>query len=147
MQQNLQKMYKRALDMRSSWLNRWDNARRYTMPCADDDTATLFDATAADAADNLAASIYTLMTPPESMWLQLVGESDLSQNADYATSVLRANLNDSNFYTTIHQCYMDLVVLGTACLFMAESPIRPCTDILNTIFTQCSIPHNIHVRP
>lgn len=123
MYQKLQNMYKRALDMRAPWLNRWDAARRYTMPTADDDAATLFDATAMDASDNLAASIYTLLTPPESMWLQLVGESELSQNADYATNVLRANLNDSNFYTTIHQCYMDLVVLGTACLFMSENPI------------------------
>ncbi len=123
MYQKLQNMYKRALDNRAPWINRWDAARRYTMPTADDDAATLFDATAMDASDNLAASIYTLLTPPESMWLQLVGESELSQNADYATNVLRAHLNDSNFYTTIHQCYMDLVVLGTACLFMAENPI------------------------
>ena len=123
MKQNLQILYKRALDMRAPWLNRWDSARRYAMPCADDDVATLFDATASDAADNLAASIYTLMTPPESMWLQLVPESDLSPDAEYATKVLRAHLNDSNFYTTIHQCYMDLVVLGTACLFMGQNPI------------------------
>ncbi len=119
----LNEMYHRALDARAPWLNRWDSARRYTMPSADDDAATLFDATAADAADNLAASIYSLLTPPESLWISLVPESDASPDAEFATARLRANLNDSNFYTTIHQCYMDLVVLGTACLFMAESPI------------------------
>ena len=153
MQKNLQNLYKRALDMRSPWIARWDAARRYTVPSADDDAATLYDATAADAADNLAASIYTLLTPPESMWLQLVGESELSQNADYATTVLRANLNDSNFYTTIHQCYMDLVILGTACLFMAEAPIGassaftftaiPMSDIAilpNAVFHMTSMP-------
>lgn len=123
MQKNLQNLYKRALDMRTPWLSRWDTARRYAMPSTDEDVATLFDSTAMDASDNLAASIYTLLTPPESMWLQLIGESELSQNAGVATAALRANLNDSNFYTTIHQCYMDLVVLGTACLFMAENPI------------------------
>ena len=135
MQKNLQSLYKRALNTRSPWIARWDAARRYTIPSADDDAATLYDATAADAADNLAASIYTLLTPPESMWLQLVGESELSQNADYATTVLRANLNDSNFYTTIHQCYMDLVILGTACLFMAETPIGA-----SSAFTFTAIP-------
>lgn len=135
MQNNLQNMYKRALDIRAPWLKRWDDARRYTMPTADDDSATLFDATASDASDNLAASIYTLLTPPESMWLSLIPESELSPDADYATRVLRANLNDSNFYTTIHQCYMDLVVLGTACLFMAESPIGA-----SSAFTFTSIP-------
>ena len=123
MQSNLQQLYKRALDMREPWLRRWESARRYTMPLADDDGATLFDATASDAVDNLAASLYTLLTPPESLWLSLVPESDSSPDAQMATNVLRANLNDSNFYTTIHQCYLDLVISGTACLFMAENPI------------------------
>ncbi len=123
MQNNLLQLYKRAISLREPWINRWDDARKYTMPTSDSDLATLYDATASDAADNLAASIYTLLTPPESMWLQLVPESELSPDADYATSVLRAHLNDSNFYTTIHQCYMDLVTLGTACLFMGQNPI------------------------
>lgn len=123
MQNNLEQMYRRALDARAPWLARWNAAMRYTMPTNDTDVATLFDATAADAVDNLAASIYSLMTPPESLWLTLIPESDASPDADAATAALRANLNDSNFYTTIHQCYLDLVILGTACLFMAETPI------------------------
>lgn len=123
MQNNLEQMYRRALDARTPWVARWDAAMRYTMPTNDTDVATLFDATAADAVDNLAASIYSLMTPPESLWLTLIPESDASPDADAATAALRANLNDSNFYTTIHQCYLDLVILGTACLFMAETPI------------------------
>lgn len=123
MQKNLQQMYRRALDMRAPWINRWDAAMRYTIPKTDDDVATLFDATASDAADNLAASIYSLLTPPESLWVSLVPEGPDSPDAVAATMALRANLNDSNFYTTIHQCYMDLIILGTACLFMAENPI------------------------
>ena len=123
MQKNLQQMYRRALDMRAPWINRWDAAMRYTIPTTDDDVATLFDATASDAADNLAASIYSLLTPPESLWVSLVPEGPDSPDAVAATIALRANLNDSNFYTTIHQCYMDLIILGTACLFMAENPI------------------------
>ncbi len=153
MHNNLSNLYKRALDLRAPWLNRWDMARRYTVPTSDEDMATIFDATAMDASDNLAASIYSLLTPPESLWVQLIGESAQSQNADIATSALRANLNDSNFYTTIHQCYMDLVTLGTACLCMAESPIGassaftftaiPMTDIAilpNAVFHTTSMP-------
>ena len=123
MKQDLQQMYRRAMDLRTPWITRWDSALRYTFPRSDDDAATLFDATAADAADNLAASIYSLLTPPESLWISLVPESADSPDATAATAALRVNLNDSNFYTTIHQCYMDLIVLGTACLFMAENPI------------------------
>ena len=123
MKYDLQQMYTRAINMREPWLRRWADARRYTMPSTDEDLATLFDATASDAADNLAACMYSLLTPPESLWLNLVRESPDSPDPEIATAALRANLNDSNFYTTIHQCYMDLVTVGTACLFMAESPI------------------------
>ncbi len=121
--QNLQKMYTRALNMREPWLQRWDDARRYTVPITAAENATLFDGTAADAVDNLAASMYTLLTPPESLWINLVRESSDSPDPEIATNALRANLNDSNFYTTVHQCYMDLCIYGTACLFMAENPI------------------------
>ncbi len=152
MKYDLEKMYRRAIALREPWLKRWDDARRYTMPQSDSDMATLFDATAADAADNLAACMYSLLTPPESLWIHLVPESDESPNAEVATAALRANLNDSNFYTTVHQCYLDLVTLGTACLFMAESPIGaasaftftaiPMTDIAilpNAVFHTASI--------
>ena len=123
MQNNLQQMYKRALDARAPWLRRWEDAMRYTMPTDDADNATLFDATAADCADNLAAAMYSLLTPPESLWINLVPESPDSPDAAAAAAALRAHLNDSNFYTSVHQCYLDLVTLGTACLFMAENPI------------------------
>ena len=153
MQKNLMQLYKRALDERNVWLNRWKTAMRYTIPTDDSDAATLFDATASDAADNLAASMYSLLTPPESLWINLVRESEMSPNAEFATDMLRAHLNDSNFYTTIHQCYTDLIVLGTACLFMAENPIGadsafsftaiPMTDIAilpNAVFHTTSMP-------
>ena len=121
--QNLNKMYNKALALREPWLHRWDDARRYTVPTTDTEVATLFDGTAADAVDNLAASIYTLLTPPESLWINLVRESDASPDPEIATAALRANLNDSNFYTTVHQAYLDLCIYGTACMFMAENPI------------------------
>lgn len=152
MKYDLKKMYARAITLREPWVSRWADARKYTMPTTNEDSAMLFDATAADAADNLAACMYSLLTPPESLWLNLVPESSESPDAETATLALRANLNDSNFYTTVHQCYMDLVTLGTACLFMAESPIGassaftftaiPMTDIAilpNAIFHTATV--------
>ena len=152
MKYDLKKMYARAIAVREPWVSRWADARKYTMPTTNEDSAMLFDATAADAADNLAACMYSLLTPPESLWLNLVPESPESPDAETATLALRANLNDSNFYTTVHQCYMDLVTLGTACLFMAESPIGassaftftaiPMTDIAilpNAVFHTASV--------
>ncbi len=149
---NLQKMYNKAIALREPWLQRWDDARRYTVPTTNTEVATLFDSTAADAVDNLAASIYTLLTPPESLWINLIKESDASPNPEIATNALRANLNDSNFYTTVHQAYMDLCIYGTACMFMTENPIGatsafsfttiPMTDIAilpNAIFHTTSM--------
>lgn len=149
---NLQKMYNKAITLREPWLQRWDDARRYTVPTTNTEVATLFDSTAADAVDNLAASIYTLLTPPESLWINLIKESDASPNPEIATNALRANLNDSNFYTTVHQAYMDLCIYGTACMFMTENPIGatsafsftsiPMTDIAilpNAIFHTTSM--------
>jgi hypothetical protein len=149
-------LYKNALDARAPWLNRWESCQRYTLPRADDESATLFDATAGDAVENLAASMYSLLTPPESLWLSLErtpsdGVTDVIELD--AAQTLRTHLNDSNFYTTIHQCYLDLVILGTACLFMSENPIGadsafsftaiPMQDIAITkgaIYHQTSMP-------
>lgn len=123
MNKNLQNTYKQSLRMRDEWMRRWDDCVRYTMPKSDDDNATLFDATAGDAVDMLAANMFSLLTPPESLWLSLARASELSPDPDAATNALRRHLNDSNFYTTIHQCYLDLCILGTAVLFMSENPI------------------------
>ncbi|MDR0967683.1 MAG: head-tail connector protein [Rickettsiales bacterium] len=125
MNKNLLQLYKKALDARAVWESRWDACQKFTLPTADDDCANLFDSTAGDAAENLAASMYSLLTPPESAWINLEPENPLlpADTAALATLALRAHLNNSDFYTAIHQCYLDLVVLGTACLFMSENPI------------------------
>ena len=123
MNKKINELYKTACDLRAPWLTRWEQCRRYTLPATDSDNATLFDSTAGDASDILAANMFSLLTPPESNWLNLVRESELSPDPIAPQNALRAALNDSNFYTTIHQCYLDLVISGTACLFMSESPI------------------------
>jgi hypothetical protein len=116
-------LYKSAVAARAEWVDRWGQCRRYAMPASDADNASLFDSTAADAADMLAANMFSLLTPPESAWLSIARESELSPDPAAPQAMLRAHLNDSNFYTTIHQCYLDLAILGTACLNMLETPI------------------------
>jgi hypothetical protein len=123
MSKKLNELYKAALDARAEWTGRWEQCKKYALPASDADNAALFDSTAGDAAEALAANMFSLLTPPESNWLSLRRESELSPDPAKPQAALRMHLNDSNFYTTIHQCYIDLVVLGTACLFMAETPI------------------------
>ena len=123
MNPKIHQLYKQSLHGRDGMTRRWDECVRYTMPATADDNAKLFDATAGDAVDMLAANMFSLLTPPESMWVSLTRESEFSPDPDVITAALRRHLNDSNFYTTIHQCYLDLAILGTACLFFAENPI------------------------
>ncbi len=124
MSKNILTMYRMAKQQRAVWDKRWDDCQRYTIPMRDDESASLFDATAADAVDMLAASLFSLMTPPESFWVSLTS-ADSEINVDFTRSenAIRNHLNQSNFYTEIHQCYLDLAILGTACLYMREAPI------------------------
>ena len=100
MSANILQLYKQAIDARESWVRRWTQCQRFSLPTADDESATLFDATAGDAVENLAASMYSLLTPPESLWLNLIRENEieaLNESITYATNMLRTHLNDSNF--------------------------------------------------
>ena len=123
MKEKLISLYKQSLAGRDIWARRWAQCQRYTMPINDESAATLFDATAGDAVDMLAANMFSLLTPPESQWLSLSRASEFSPDPEKTSEALRRHLNDSNFYTTIHQSYLDLAILGTACLFFAENPI------------------------
>ncbi|MDR1697024.1 MAG: head-tail connector protein [Rickettsiales bacterium] len=123
MNKKLQKIYKNARNERDPWMRRWDECAKFSAPETYDDAAILYDATAADAVDMLAANMFSLLTPPESLWLSLERTTEFSPDPVVAENALRAHLNDSNFYTTIHQCYLDLCVLGTACLLFSETPL------------------------
>jgi hypothetical protein len=123
MNKKLLSLYKQSLDGRDGVLRRWTACQRYTLPATDDETAMLFDSTAGDAVDMLAANMFSLLTPPESLWITLARETEFSPDPDAANEALRRHLNNSNFYTTVHQSYLDLAALGTACLFFSENPI------------------------
>ncbi|MCL1785556.1 MAG: portal protein [Alphaproteobacteria bacterium] len=123
MNTKLLSLYKQSMAGRDAFARRWADCRRYTIPTPDDQTAALFDSTAGDAVDMLAANMFSLLTPPESLWISLARETEFSPDPDNATEYLRRHLNNSNFYTTVHQSYLDLATVGTACLFFSENPI------------------------
>jgi hypothetical protein len=89
----------------------------------------LFDGTAADAVDQLAASLLAQLTPPWSRWFGLapgpdVTEADRSALApllERATRTLQAQFDRSNFAVEMHQCCLELVTAGTACLLFEEA--------------------------
>ncbi|WGF89278.1 portal protein [Marinivivus vitaminiproducens] len=131
--------YQRARNARNAWEPLWRDCLSYAMPYRSEsleaatrpDTGDLFDGTAPDAVQQLAASLMAELTPPWSRWFSLVpGPSvpeaerpALALQLEAATRTLHSQFDRSNYAVELHQCFLDLVVLGTATLVFEESPI------------------------
>ena len=119
--------YKAAVAVRQLWEPHWESCYGYTLPrrsahSTASDYAEIYDATASDGVDNLAAGLLAHLTPPWSKWL---GFKSAAPNADVAQweQTLHRHLSQSNFTTEIHQCYLDLIIAGTASLLFEEAPL------------------------
>ncbi len=139
---NLQRIFSRyesARKMRGNWENLWQDCYDYALPQRGGflyaqtpgaaRTDKIFDATAMDAADQLASSLLGNLTPSWSQWVGLKPGSGLSPDEseklapvlEKAGRALQDHFDRSNFAVEIHQCYLDLVVGGTASLCFEES--------------------------
>lgn len=133
--------YERAKSRRSSWEAHWRECYDYAMPQRDGalsgttpgakKTDKLFDGTAPDAVDQLAASLMSELTPPWSRWFDLVPGPDLTDDQaarlsgplDEAAAAIQSHFDRSNFAVEIHQCFLDLVTVGTASLLFEEAAL------------------------
>jgi len=134
--------FRRAKSRRGAWEGLWHDAVGHTLPQRAGGVGTgpqtgpatstrLFDATAGDAAEQLAASLLAELTPPWSRWFGLVPGPAASQDdatalaprLENAAAALQGHLDRSTFATEVHQCYLDLVTVGTACLLFEEAPV------------------------
>ncbi len=133
--------YERAKSKRANWESHWRECYEYAMPQRDgviDDNAPgekktdkLFDGTAPDAVDQLAASLMAELTPPWSRWFELVAGVELTPEESAAiaaplqeaSQAIQSNFDRSNFAVEIHQCFLDLVTIGTASLLFEEAPL------------------------
>jgi hypothetical protein len=122
--------FQRALARRSAHQADWDDAYRHVLPAAHE-SAGLFDATAADAAEQLAASLLAELTPPWSRWFGLAPAKALADTPEGqaaafalegAAEALQSHLDRSNFAVEMHQAFLDLVVTGTGVLLVEEAP-------------------------
>lgn len=135
----LLRRYDRAKERRSSWETTWQECYDYALPQSGDFTRTtqpgkihterLFDGTALDAVDQLAASLLGHLTPPWTQWFGFKPGPDLT-NADAqaiapvleeSARIMQSHFDRSNFSVEMHQCFLDLVVGGTAALYFEES--------------------------
>ncbi|MBL6934030.1 MAG: head-tail connector protein [Alphaproteobacteria bacterium] len=133
------KRYRTAKSRRSVWEAHWQECYDFALPQRDgfNRAATagekksdrIFDGTAADAVDQLAASMLAQLTPPWSRWFGLTAGNDIDPAdrdaiapvLDDTATILQSHFDRSNFTVEMHQCYLDLITGGTASLLMEET--------------------------
>ncbi len=130
--------YERAKSTRKPWENLIHECYDYTYPQkpafssfsnSGSIKTDLYDATATDAVDQLAASLLGNLTPAWSQWFGFKPGPELSeQEAQTITPLLedmahkiQSHLDRSNFSVEMHQCFLDLAIAGTATLYIEET--------------------------
>ena len=108
-------------------------------------TENIFDGTAGMSVDLLSSALHGMLTSGATPWFHLdikdenIGRDDevreFLENA--SMSMMRA-FNRSNFETEVHGLYVDLVVFGTACMFieMEDKTLRFSTRHISEFFVQ-----------
>jgi hypothetical protein len=141
----VRRRFERARSARGAWEQLWQECYEFALPPAQPGlrspdargsappalSSRLFDGTAPDAVDQLAASLLARLTPPWSRWFGLAAGRDLSPDEqqmagpelEAIAETLQTHFDRSNFAVEIHQCYLDLAAAGTACLLFEEAPV------------------------
>lgn len=133
--------FQRATDRRAVWEGHWRDVYAYALPQrehvlggalpGEKKGTRLYDGTAADAVDQLAASLLAELTPPWGRWFDFTlgsdvpedHRTDLESRMEETAAAVQGHFERSNFAVEIHQCYLDLVTAGTACLMFEEAPV------------------------
>lgn len=135
----LRRRFARAKERRAAWEAHWQECYDFALPLRDavlhqpvpgeKKGDRLFDGTAPDAVDQLAASLLSELTPPWAQWFGLTAGPDLAPEEreqvvpllDKVAAVLQSHFDRSNFAVEMHQCYLDVVTGGTASLLFEEA--------------------------
>ena len=142
--EKLVRRYQKAAEKKDSWGEHWRECYEYAFPQRENVSCEgfcensgakknlhLYDGTAPDAVDQLASSLLAELTPAWAKWFGLRAGSELNETEraqvapvlEKTTDVMLQNFEHSNFAVEIHQCYLDLVTAGTACLMFEEAPL------------------------
>jgi hypothetical protein len=129
-------------DDRANFDSMWEELNRFCLPRKDDvywQSLTkgekkgrhLFDGTGWVAVEELATALHSSLTNSVEQWFKLsTGDPKLDQVdavrlwLQDTEEKMRRAINDSNFTTAIHECYLDLCSMGTSVLFMARDDKR-----------------------
>jgi Bacteriophage head to tail connecting protein len=134
--------YQQARKRRRCWEGLWRDCYTYALPQRGagfgqefapgrNPAERLFDSTAMDAVEQLAASLLAELTPPWSQWFGLVPGRNIgaldygffAEMLDGLSQSIQAHFDRSNFALEMHQAFLDLVTVGNATLLCEEAPV------------------------
>ena len=132
---SLDRRFETLQRQRSVFEHHWQDCADYMLPRkaditknrseGDKRTELIYDSTAIHAVELLAASLHGMLTSPSVPWFNLRYRNDQINENDEANEWLEAcskamykAFNRSNFQSEIHELYYDLVVFGTAGIFI-----------------------------
>jgi len=129
---------------RGTWESHWQDLTNFVLPNdsdfnlkrskGDKRTTLVYDSTAIHANEMLAAGLHGMLTNPASNWfsLRIKDNDDFSDNAEAkqwleeTTNVILSELSAPAvaFPSHIHEYYLSLCSIGTACMFIGEPSTR-----------------------
>ncbi len=130
---NILASYRALRALRSPWESWWDEMRRFVVPSRQDkemivpsEGRDLYDTTAVESCQKLASGHMSYICPSNEVWFKWSSpDPDPSDEAQswYAqcSEIANRELSLSNFYTELHECFLDRVGLGTGCLFCGSN--------------------------
>lgn len=141
--QQLVKRYQTVKAGRQSWDSYWQELAYYCLPrkayitevkaVGDRLPTDLYDSTAVNANQVLAAGLHGYLTNPQSKWFSLRMQNEKTDEISGVKEWLHEAeariydvLNSSNFNQEIHEVYLDLGSIGTSVMYEEEDP----TDIV-----------------
>ncbi|MCL2672828.1 MAG: portal protein, partial [Alphaproteobacteria bacterium] len=146
-----------ASTLKDAWLPLWQECYQYSLPNrVSSVTGTgysrprmdqVYDGTAADAVDQLASSMLSQLTPPWARWfgfspgsqIPADDQPQLGAALDEIADVMQNHFDLSNFAIEAHQCYLDLVTVGTACLMFEPAPLGDTSAFKFTAVPLCQL--------
>ena len=133
----LNSVYKSLAAQRAPWETWWDRLRDYVLPRRlnregevslpnRDAMDRMTDTTAVEACQKLASGHMSYITPSHDVWFKWSAPDDRGGDEAEAwynqcSEIALKELSVSNFYTEIHECFLDRVALGTGSLFTGTS--------------------------
>lgn len=133
----LTSVYKSLISQRTPWETWWDRLRDYVLPRRlnregdvslpnRDALDRMTDTTAVEACQKLASGHMSYITPSHDVWFKWSapdGQGGDEAEAWYnqCSEIALKELSFSNFYTEVHECFLDRVALGTGSLFTGVS--------------------------